>query len=191
MKIIKRNGSEVEFDSTKIVNAIKGANKDVEENARLDDVAINGIAVKITDICAALGRAVSVEEVQDLVENQLMSLGAFELARAYITYRYERALARKANSTDDSILSLIELANEEIKQENSNKNPVVVSVQRDYMAGEVSKDLTKRLLLPKEIWEAHESGIIHFHEKSWLNVVVRYEKRGEPVNAGCLFKKVG
>lgn len=186
MKIIKRNGKEMDFDSRKIVVAVKGANGDVDEKARLDDVAINGIAVKVTDICSSLGRAVSVEEVQDMVENQIMSLGAFELARAYITYRYERALARKSNSTDDQILSLIEFQNQEVKEENSNKAPEIASVQRDYMAGEVSKDLTKRILLPKEIWEAHEAGIIHFHETSWLNTVMCFEKRGEPVNAGCL-----
>lgn len=188
MKIIKRNGAEVDFDSTKIVNAIKGACGDVEERDRIPEENINKVAVDVTRICESLGRAPSVEEVQDLVENQLMKEGAFNLARAYITYRYERALARKANSTDDQILSLIEVKNEEVLEENSNKNPTVASVQRDYMAGEVSKDLAKRMLLPKEIVEAHEQGIIHFHKKLWLNTVMCFEKRGEPVNAGCLQK---
>lgn len=168
MKIIKRNGTEMDFDSSKIIIAIKGANKDVQEAERLDDIAINNIAMTVTNICDGFGRAPSVEEVQDLVENQIMKANAFALARAYITYRYERALTRKANSTDDSILSLIEFKNEEVKQENSNKAPEIASVQRDYMAGEVSKDLVKRMLLPKDVVEAHEQGIIHFHDSDYF-----------------------
>ena len=168
MKIIKRNGSETEFNNSKIIKAIEGANGDVREIERISESDINEIAKKVTEICESFGRAVTVEEVQDMVENQIMKLGAYELARAYITYRYTRALARKANTTDDRILSLIDVKNEEVIQENSNKAPEIASVQRDYMAGEVSKDLAKRMLLPKDIIEAHEQGIIHFHDQDYF-----------------------
>ncbi len=166
MKIIKRNGSEEIFDSEKIVNAVRKAN-DAGEKGRISDEEIADIADYVEYKCNKLGRAVSVEEIQDMVENQLMAKGAFELAKRYVRYRYTRSLVRKSNTTDNKILSLIECANEEVKQENSNKNPAVNSVQRDYMAGEVSRDLTKRLLLPPDIVEAHEQGIIHFHDTDY------------------------
>lgn len=168
MRIIKRSGKEVGFDVTKIIEAIRKANKEVSENERLTEKQILTITERITDFCEAMDRTYNVEEIQDLVENQLMECKAFEVARKYITYRYKRALVRKSNSTDQQILSLIECNNEEIKQENSNKNPIVNSVQRDYMAGEVSKDITRRFLLPDNIVRAHEEGIIHFHDADYF-----------------------
>ncbi|WP_295152601.1 anaerobic ribonucleoside-triphosphate reductase [uncultured Ruminococcus sp.] len=166
MKIIKRNGAEEIFDTSKIINAVKKANI-AGEKGRISDEEIADVADYVEYKCNKLGRAVSVEEIQDMVENQLMAKGAFELARRYVRYRYTRSLIRKSNTTDNKILSLIECVNEEVKQENSNKNPTVNSVQRDYMAGEVSRDLTKRLLLPQEIIDAHEAGIIHFHDTDY------------------------
>jgi ribonucleoside-triphosphate reductase len=168
MKVIKRSGKEVKFNIQNIINAISRANTNVEEVNRISDEEILEISKNVQNICKSMKRAMSVEEIQDLVEDQLMEKKAFDLARKYITYRYTRALIRKANTTDAQILSLIECNNEEIKQENSNKNPTVNSVQRDYMAGEVSKDVTKRLLLPKEIVDAHEEGIIHFHDADYF-----------------------
>ncbi len=168
MRIIKRSGKEVGFDVTKIIEAIRKANKEVSENEQLTEKQILTITERITDFCEAMDRTYNVEEIQDLVENQLMEYKAFEVARKYITYRYKRALVRKSNSTDQQILSLIECNNEEIKQENSNKNPIVNSVQRDYMAGEVSKDITRRFLLPDNIVRAHEEGIIHFHDADYF-----------------------
>lgn len=168
MRIIKRSGTEVAFDITKIVAAVEKANKEVVETDRLSLEQIKEIAKKVTLTCSSMNRTFGVEEIQDLVENEIMEMQAFEVARKYITYRYKRALVRKANSTDEQILSLIECNNEEVKQENSNKNPVVNSVQRDYMAGEVSKDITKRFLLPEKIVKAHEAGIIHFHDSDYF-----------------------
>ena len=168
MRIIKRSGTETAFDITKIVAAVEKANKEVVEKNRLTQEQIKEIAKKVTLTCSSMNRTFSVEEIQDLVENEIMETQAFEVARKYITYRYKRALVRKANSTDQQILSLIECNNEEVKQENSNENPVVNSVQRDYMAGEVSKDITKRFLLPPEIVKAHEEGIIHFHDSDYF-----------------------
>ena len=168
MKIIKRNGTEVAFDLTKILNAIRKANREVSEENRLSEEQISTIAEKVKALSGDLNRAVNVEEVQDFVENQIMDQKAFAVARKYITYRYSRALVRKANTTDAQILTLIECNNEEVKQENSNKNPTVNSVQRDYMAGEVSKDLTRRILLPREIVEAHDEGLIHFHDADYF-----------------------
>ncbi|MGN0153169.1 MAG: anaerobic ribonucleoside-triphosphate reductase [Lachnospiraceae bacterium] len=168
MRIIKRSGTETAFDISKIVAAVEKANKEVVETDRLTPEQIKEIAKKVTLTCSSMNRTFSVEEIQDLVENEIMETQAFEVARKYITYRYKRALVRKANSTDEQILSLIECNNEEVKQENSNKNPVVNSVQRDYMAGEVSKDITKRFLLPEKIVKAHEEGIIHFHDSDYF-----------------------
>ena len=168
MKLIKRNGSEVTFDREKISAAVRAANLAVDEKYRISDVDIENIALVVENTCLALGRSVGVEEVQDLVEREIMKLGAFDLAKAYITYRYKRDLVRKANTTDDKIMSLIECNNEEVKQENANKNPTVNSVQRDYMAGEVSKDITRRILLPEDIVKAHEEGIIHFHDADYF-----------------------
>ena len=168
MKLIKRNGSEVTFDREKISAAVRAANLAVDEKYRISDVDIDNIALVVENTCLALGRSVGVEEVQDLVEREIMKLGAFDLAKAYITYRYKRDLVRKANTTDDKIMSLIECNNEEVKQENANKNPTVNSVQRDYMAGEVSKDITRRILLPEDIVKAHEEGIIHFHDADYF-----------------------
>lgn len=167
MNIIKRNGVEAKFDRSKIVSAISRANEEVSAEDKITEYDIDNVSNDIEQKCNDLNRAVSVEEIQDMVENRLMNLNKFNLARTYITYRYKRALVRNANTTDDQILSLIELSNEEIKQENSNKNPTVNSVQRDYMAGEVSKDISKRLLLPKDVVEAHEEGIIHFHDMDY------------------------
>ena len=155
MKIIKRNGSEAVFDITKIIAAITKANETVEEGARMTPTQIHRIAESVVLSCETLGRSPVVEEVQDMVEHQIMAHGAFEVAKSYITYRYTRTLVRQSNTTDDKILSLIECNNEEAKQENSNKNPVVNSTQRDYMAGEVSRDITNRILLPQDIVEAH------------------------------------
>jgi len=168
MKIIKRNGSEEIFDIIKIENAIRKANASVEEAERLTELQITRIAEAVVLKCEKLGRSPSVEEVQDLVEKQIMAHGAFEVAKAYITYRYTRTLVRQSNTTDDKILSLIECNNEEAKQENSNKNPVINSTQRDYMAGEVSRDITNRILLPKEVVDAHNEGIIHFHDSDYF-----------------------
>ena len=168
MKIIKRNGSEMPFDSNKIFSAISRANAQVEDTDRISPEEIQAITDKVTEYCIRLERAPGVEEVQDRVEHELMTHGAFVLAKCYITYRYKRALVRQSNTTDDKILSLIECTNEEAKQENANKNPVITSTQRDYMAGEVSKDLTRRMLLPQEIVEAHEAGIIHFHDADYF-----------------------
>ena len=168
MKIIKRNGAEVLFDQTKITAAIEKANNEVVGKDRLSDEDIDNITNNVKYQCEKMKRALNVEEIQNLVENEIMKLNAFAVARKYITYRYMRALVRKSNTTDEQILSLIECANEEVKQENSNKNPTVNSVQRDYMAGEVSKDLTKRLLLPGHIVKAHEEGIIHFHDSDYF-----------------------
>ena len=168
MKIIKRSGKEVDFDQNKITNAIIKANLTVDENEQLTEKQIANIVDNITKLCKKTRRATSVEEIQDMVERAIMQEGAFSVAKNYITYRYERQLIRQANTTDKQILSLIECENEEVKQENSNKNPVVNSVQRDYMAGEVSKDITKRFLLPKDIVKAHESGEIHFHDADYF-----------------------
>ena len=168
MKIIKRSGSENEFDAEKIIAAISKANTEVPTIERLSEEQINEIASNVEKICEDMHRALNVEEIQDLVEDQIMNKRAFALARKYITYRYNRALVRKSNSTDKQILSLIECDNEEVRQENSNKNPTVNSVQRDYMAGEVSKDITKRFLLPEDIVRAHEQGIIHFHDSDYF-----------------------
>ncbi len=167
MRVIKRNGAEVEFDIVKIIAAVTKANNVVDEEARMTPVQIQRIAESVELACQSLGRAPTVEEIQDFVEHQIMAHGAFEVAKRYITYRYNRSLVRKSNTTDDKILSLIECNNEEAKQENSNKNPVVNSTQRDYMAGEVSRDLTNRLLLPEDIVKAHEEGIIHFHDTDY------------------------
>ena len=167
MKVIKRNGAEVEFDIVKIISAVTKANGATEEDARMTPVQIQRIAESVELACQGLGRAPTVEEIQDFVEHQIMAHGAFEVAKRYITYRYTRSLVRKSNTTDDKILSLIECNNEEAKQENSNKNPVVNSTQRDYMAGEVSRDLTNRILLPEDIVKAHEEGIIHFHDTDY------------------------
>ena len=168
MKILKRNGSEETFDVTKIVNAIAKANAVVDEDHRLPAFMVRRIADKVEDACATCGHTVSVEEVQDMVEDQIMAAEAFEVARHYITYRYVQNIKRTRNTTDDKILSLIECNNEEVMQENSNKNPTVNSVQRDYMAGEVSKDLTRRILLPEDVVKAHEEGIIHFHDSDYF-----------------------
>ena len=168
MKIIKRNGTEVPFDITKIIVAVSKANESVEENLRLTREQITDIAAAVTGRCQQLSRAVSVEEVQDMVENELMDIQAHDVARHYITYRYIQNLKRQTNTTDERILSLIECNNEEVKQENSNKNPTVNSVQRDYMAGEISKDLTARLLLPPDIVKAHREGLIHFHDADYF-----------------------
>ena len=167
MKIIKRNGSEAVFDITKIIAAITKANKVVPDAQRLTKQQIIEISDHVQEVCYARGHAMNVEEIQDIVEDAIMATGAYEVARRYITYRYVQSLKRTHNTTDDKILSLIECNNEEVKQENSNKNPTVNSVQRDYMAGEVSKDLTMRMLLPPEIVKAHEEGIIHFHDADY------------------------
>ena len=168
MKILKRNGSEETFDVTKIVNAIAKANNVVDADHQLPAFMVRRIADKVEEACATCGHTVSVEEVQDLVENQIMAAEAYEVARHYITYRYVQNIKRTRNTTDDKILSLIECNNEEVMQENSNKNPTVNSVQRDYMAGEVSKDLTRRMLLPEDVVKAHEEGIIHFHDSDYF-----------------------
>ena len=168
MKIIKRNGAEVVFDIEKIVMAVTKANQTAEEKARLTPMQIQRIAQAVQISCEEMGRSPSVEEIQDLVEKAIMAHGAFEVAKQYITYRYIRSLARQANTTDDRILSLIESNNEEVKQENANKNPTINAVQRDYMAGEVSKDITSRILLPKDVVDAHEAGIIHFHDSDYF-----------------------
>ena len=168
MNVIKRSGSETKFDVEKIYNAICKANNSLDENQRLPDSKIREITATVEKECKKRKRASSVEEIQDLVEKSIMAAGKYELAKSYITYRYRRALARKANTTDDQILTLIECTNEEVLQENSNKNPVCNSVQRDYMAGEVSKDISKRILLPKDVIDAHNEGIIHFHDMDYF-----------------------
>jgi len=168
MKIIKRNGAEMEFDASKILAAITKANASVPEGERMTATQIERIGQCVTLSCQQMNRAMSVEEIQDLVEKQIMAHGAYEVAKSYITYRYTRSLVRRANTTDEKILSLIECNNEEAKQENSNKNPVVNSTQRDYMAGEVSRDITDRILLPKDIVEAHQDGLIHFHDSDYF-----------------------
>jgi anaerobic ribonucleoside-triphosphate reductase len=169
MRIIKRNGKEVIFEKAKIINAISKANAEIHsDNLKLTDDEILAVADNVTKYCESMSRAMGVEEIQDLVENELMKTGKHEVARKYITYRYEHSMKRQANTTDGQILSLIECENEEVKQENSNKNPTVVSVQRDYMAGEVSKDITRRFLLPKDVIEAHDAGIIHFHDMDYF-----------------------
>ncbi len=168
MKIIKRNQAEADFDINKIIAAVTKANNVVEDDEKMTAKQIQRIADSVQKSCEKMGRALSVEEIQDLVEKQIMAHGAYEVAKRYITYRYTRSLVRKSNTTDDRILTLIECNNEEIKQENSNKNPSVNSVQRDYMAGEVSKDITERILLPQEIIEAHKQGIIHFHDADYF-----------------------
>ena len=167
MKIIKRNGAEAAFDIEKIIVAVTKANEAVEESARMTPLQIRRIAESVELSCEEMGRSPAVEEIQDLVEKAIMAHGAFEVAKCYITYRYTRSLMRQANTTDDRILSLIESNNEEVKQENANKNPTINAVQRDYMAGEVSKDITTRILLPQEIVQAHEAGIIHFHDSDY------------------------
>ena len=179
MKIIKRNGAEVGFDITKIIIAITKANESVEEVDRMTPVQIQRIAESVDLQCQKMNRAPTVEEIQDMVEHYIMAHGAFEVAKHYITYRYTRSLVRKSNTTDDKILSLIECNNEEAKQENSNKNPVVNSTQRDYMAGEVSRDITNRILLPKDIVEAHNEGIIHFHDTDYY---AQHMHNGDLVN---------
>ena len=168
MKVIKRNGTEVAFDITKILAAITKANESIEESNRMTPVQIQRIAESVELACQKTNRSPSVEDIQDLVEYQIMAHGAFEVAKNYVTYRYTRSLVRRSNTTDDKILSLIECCNEEAKQENSNKNPVVNSTQRDYMAGEVSRDLSERMLLPAEVVEAHKEGIIHFHDSDYF-----------------------
>lgn len=167
MKIIKRNGSEAVFDISKIIAAVTKANNVVASNQRLTKEQITAIADDVAQECQSRNHAMNVEEIQDLVEDAIMQTKAYEVARKYITYRYVQSLRRTHNTTDDRILSLIECNNEEVKQENANKNPTVNSVQRDYMAGEVSKDLTMRMLLPAEIVKAHEDGIIHFHDADY------------------------
>ena len=169
MKIIKRNGEEVDFNLEKIKNAIQGANKEVPESQRLSEQQVELIAKKIEEQCRLELYEMNVEMIQDLVEKGIMEEGAFDVAKKYITYRYQHALLRKANSTDKQILSLLECDNEEVKQENSNKNPTVVSVQRDYMAGEVSKDITRRFLLDEDIVKAHDEGVIHFHDADYFS----------------------
>ena len=168
MKIIKRSGEEQEFQIDKIRAAITKANQTVEYKNALTLEQINTISEHAAGICQALDRALSVEEIQDIVETRIMQEGAFEVAKKYITYRYIRSLVRHANTTDNQILTLIECNNEEVKQENSNKNPTINSVQRDYMAGEVSKDVSRRILLPEDVIEAHENGIIHFHDMDYF-----------------------
>ena len=168
MKIIKRNGSEVSFDLSKISNAIRAANKEVPFDERLTERQVVYASENVQDRCEAAGHTVTVEEIQDMVEDEIMALGRFEVARKYIIYRYVQSLKRQKNTTDDKILSLIECNNEDVKQENSNKNPTVNSVQRDYMAGEISKDLTMRMLLPDDVVQAHNEGIIHFHDADYF-----------------------
>lgn len=168
MKIIKRSGEEVTFDITKIIAAVYKANKEVEPSKRLTSEQIRMISDKVEEVCKSSIRAMGVEEIQDEVEDRIMEAGAFQVARVYITYRYKRQLVRQSNTTDRQIMTIIESQNEDIKQENSNKNPLLASTQRDYMAGEVSKDITRRFLLPPEVWDAHEKGLIHFHDSDYF-----------------------
>lgn len=168
MNVIKRDGREAIFDRNKIVNAIKGANNDVEPIHKLNDYQIEAITDSVTKKIESFDRAASVEEIQDLVEKGIMEARGYEVAQEYVRYRFKRSLIRKANTTDDKILSIIDCVNEEAKQENSNKDPDIVSVQRDYMAGEVSRDITERLLLDDDIVEAHKNGVIHFHDTDYF-----------------------
>ena len=168
MNIIKRSGMEVAFDAIKIEDAVRKANGSVDEGDRLSDRQIEMVVENVTALCSKMKRSPNVEEIQDMVEEEIMKQQTYKLASNYITYRYKRELVRKSNSTDEQILSLLECSNEEVLQENSNKNPIVNSVQRDYMAGEVSKDITKRFLLPPDIVSAHEKGIIHFHDADYF-----------------------
>lgn len=168
MQVIKRNGSEEIFDSNKIRIALEKANMEMRAENKIKEELINRVVSEVEQECDAVERAVNVEEIQDYVEDKLIEVGAIYLAKAYIKYRYQHALMRKENTTDSKILSLINLSNEEIKQENSNKNPIIVSTQRDYMAGEVSKDLSERFLLPEEVVKAHKEGIIHFHDEDYF-----------------------
>ncbi|MBO5460712.1 MAG: anaerobic ribonucleoside-triphosphate reductase, partial [Ruminococcus sp.] len=167
-KVIKRNGEEMDFDISKIVNAIQAANNEVENIYKMNKYQIRAIADDIASQVQKMPHAVNVEDIQDMVETSIMGMRGYEVAQKYVRYRYKRELARKSNTTDNGILALIEHLNEEVKQENSNKNPVINSTQRDYMAGEVSKDLSKRVLLPEEIVQAHEEGIIHFHDTDYF-----------------------
>ena len=167
-RVIKRNGEEVSFDLSKIVNAIKAANAEVDNIFRMNQYQIQAIANDIAQQVQSSTHAVNVEDIQDMVETGIMSMRGYEVAQKYVRYRYKRELARKSNTTDNGILALIDHMNEEVKQENSNKNPVINSTQRDYMAGEVSKDLTRRVLLPEDIVRAHEEGIIHFHDSDYF-----------------------
>ena len=166
--VIKRNGEEVHFDLDKIVNAIKAANREVDRLHQLNDFQIMAIADTISKQIQRMTHAVNVEDIQDMVETGIMEMRGYEVAQKYVRYRYKRELSRKSNTTDNGILALIDHMNEEVKQENSNKNPVINSTQRDYMAGEVSKDLTRRVLLPEDIVKAHEEGIIHFHDSDYF-----------------------
>jgi ribonucleoside-triphosphate reductase len=168
MKVIKRNGIEVNFIPDKIKNAIASANKEVADKDKLTNIEIDGLVYSIENYCNSFNRAITVEEIQDIVESYLMRSGRYDVARRYVRYRYDREKIRNSNTTDDAILTLIECDNEEVKQENSNKNPTILSTQRDYMAGEVSKDLTRRKFLPKDIVEAHDNGIIHFHDSDYF-----------------------
>ena len=168
VNVIKRSGEEVTFDAAKIVNAIRKANQEVDRIHRLSDYQIDAVAELIVKRVQASTRAVGVEEIQDMVETGIMEMRGYEVAQKYVRYRYKREMARKSNTTDNGILALIDQLNEEVKQENSNKNPVINSTQRDYMAGEVSKDLTRRILLPEDIVRAHEEGIIHFHDSDYF-----------------------
>lgn len=165
--VIKRNGVEVQFNIEKIVNAIKKANKEVAPIYQMNDYQIMAVADAVAKRCEESPHAVNVEDIQDMVETSIMEMRGYEVAQKYVRYRYKREIARKSNTTDEEILSLIDQANEELKQENSNKNPVINSTQRDYMAGEVSRDLTNRLLLPEDIVKAHKEGIIHFHDSDY------------------------
>lgn len=168
MKVIKRNGVEVDFDKSKIVSAIEGANAEADLLHRLTDFRVQQIADEVAATCESYHRAVTVEEIQEIVENKLMSNAAYQVAKAYIRYRYEHNLRRQQNTTDAAILSLVEYDNEEVKQENSNKNPEIIPTQRDYIAGEVSKDLSKRYILPKDLVDAHDAGIIHIHDMDYM-----------------------
>ena len=166
-RVIKRNGEEVTFDLSKIVNAIKKANHEVDNIHKMNDYQILAIADNVADKIQASTHAVNVEDIQDMVETGIMAMRGYEVAQKYVRYRYKRELTRKSNTTDNGILSLLDNINEEVTQENSNKNPVINSTQRDYMAGEVSKDLSRRVLLPEEVVRAHEEGIIHFHDTDY------------------------
>ena len=169
MNVIKRSGEEVVFDPQKIFNAVSKANTDVSEDKRIPETYLKAITESVVAKCNQFSRAVHVEEIQDIVEKEIMSVGYYDAAKAYVIYRYQRAQARKENSTDDAILALVECHNEEVKQENSNKNPIIASTQRDYMAGEVSKDLSRRVLLPPDVVKAHDEGLIHFHDMDFFN----------------------
>ena len=187
MKIMKRNGSEAAFDREKIAAAVTKANLATDQPPELSGGQVAQLALSVEQTAAQMGRTLSVEEIQELVETEIMRLGAFETAKRYIRYRYVRSLARAANTTDSQILTLIECNNEEAKQENANKNPVVNSVQRDYMAGEVSKDITQRLLLPPDILEAHKAGIIHFHD---MDYYAQHMHRGFNDDVDCSMNRL-